>query len=52
MTSMNNRHSSERGQGMVEYGLILSMVSLFAVVLLAFLGSGIADMFTNILGSL
>ncbi len=38
---------SEDGQGMVEYGLILGLVAVAAVVALLILGPKISDMFTE-----
>lgn len=39
----------ELGQGLVEYALILVMVSVVMVVLLTVLGPGIKNIFANIL---
>ena len=41
-------NSDERGQGMVEYGLILALVAAVAAVTLKTLGSGLGDKFTSI----
>lgn len=38
----------ESGQGFIEYGLIICVVSIAAVVVLTFLGPQIATMFNNI----
>jgi len=38
----------ESGQGMVEYGLIIAVVAIVAVVTLSPLGTKIAAVFTNI----
>ncbi len=38
---------SEDGQGMVEYGLILGLIAIAAVVALIALGPTIAEMFDN-----
>ena len=43
---------SEEGQGMVEYGLIIALVAVVAIVGLTLLGPKIRDMFTNIAGKL
>ena len=43
---------SEEGQGMVEYGLIIALVAVVAIVGLTLLGHKIRDMFTNIAGQL
>ncbi|MEH7094849.1 Flp family type IVb pilin [Neobacillus vireti] len=37
----------EQGQGMTEYGLILGLVALAAVVALTTMGGKIKDLFTN-----
>jgi len=42
----------ESGQGMVEYGLILAVVALVAVVGLTSLGSSLSDRFNSIVSSL
>lgn len=42
----------ERAQGMVEYGLILALISIAAVVLLGTIGGQLADTFKSISGSL
>lgn len=36
------------GQGMVEYGLILALVSVVAIAALLLLGPAIADIFTDV----
>ena len=38
----------ERGQGMVEYGLILALVSVVAIVALLILGPKVAGIFTDV----
>jgi pilus assembly protein Flp/PilA len=40
------------GQGMVEYGLILALVSVVAIAALLILGPAIADIFTDVTGEL
>ena len=42
----------ERGQGLVEYVLILVLVAVVVIVILALLGPAIGDMFTNLMESL
>jgi len=39
----------ERGQGLVEYSLILVMVVLIVIVVLAVLGPGIGQIFSNLI---
>jgi pilus assembly protein Flp/PilA len=38
----------ERGQGLVEYALILVLVALIVIVILALLGPAIGNIFSNI----
>jgi len=42
----------EEGQAMVEYALILALVSVVAVVVLASIGTGITSIFTKIAADL
>jgi pilus assembly protein Flp/PilA len=49
---MNWFKNEESGQGMVEYALIIALVSIVAIAALVLLGPKIANMFTNINGKL
>lgn len=40
---------SEKGQGLVEYALILVLVALIVIVILALLGPAIGTVFSNII---
>jgi pilus assembly protein Flp/PilA len=40
---------SEKGQGLVEYALILVLVALIVIVILALLGPAIGGVFSNII---
>jgi pilus assembly protein Flp/PilA len=42
----------EKGQGLVEYALILVLVAVVVIVILAILGPAIADIFSNIVNSI
>lgn len=42
----------EEGQGMVEYALILALVSIAAIAVLPGLGTAIVNVFTTVTGSL
>lgn len=42
----------ERGQGLVEYALILVLVSIVVIVVLALLGPAIGNIFSTIMASL
>ena len=43
---------NEKGQGMVEYGLILALVAVVAAVGMGALGTGLSDQFTALVGKL
>ena len=42
-------HSSPRGQGLVEYALMILLVGIIVIVVLALYGSGVGNMFSNII---
>ncbi|MCD4752582.1 MAG: Flp family type IVb pilin [Anaerolineaceae bacterium] len=42
----------EKGQGLVEYALILVLVAIVVIVVLSLLGPAIGDIFSNIMGGL
>ncbi len=44
--------TTRKGQGMVEYGLIIALIAVVVIVGLTALGPKIRDMFTAISGSL
>ena len=46
------RRDSEDGQAMVEYGLILALVSVAAIVVLGFVGQDVNAVFTQIQNAL
>ncbi|TYQ12966.1 UNVERIFIED_CONTAM: pilus assembly protein Flp/PilA [Acetivibrio alkalicellulosi] len=39
---------SKKGQGMVEYGLIISLIAVACIAALIILGPSIADLFTEV----
>ena len=43
---------NDRGQGLVEYGLILALVAIVIIVALALLGPQIGNVFSNIYASI
>ena len=45
---MNSFNPNEKGQGLVEYGMIFIMVSLVVILLLAVLGPGVGNLYSNI----
>jgi pilus assembly protein Flp/PilA len=42
----------EKGQGLVEYALILVLVAVVVIVILALLGPAIGNVFSNIVGNI
>ncbi|MDI6695641.1 MAG: Flp family type IVb pilin [Anaerolineales bacterium] len=42
----------EKGQGLVEYALILVLVAIVVIVILALLGPAIGDVFSQILNAI
>ena len=49
---MNGLNKYSRGQGLVEYALILVLVALTVIVILSVLGQTIGETFSNIMNSL
>ena len=41
--------SSRKGQGLVEYALLILLVGIAVIVLLALFGTGVGNMFSNII---
>lgn len=41
-----------KGQGLVEYAIILILVVVVVLVLLAFFGTGVGDMFSNVVSTI
>jgi len=48
MSKVRNFLSDESGQGMAEYGLILALVAVVAILTLTGVGTAITDKFTDI----
>ena len=44
--------AKEKGQGLVEYALILVLVAIVVIVVLAILGPSISNIFENIIAAL
>jgi pilus assembly protein Flp/PilA len=47
-----NRVTKQHGQGMVEYALILVLVSIVVIVILLTMGNQIANVFSNVVAAL
>ena len=43
---------ADRGQGLVEYALILLLVAVIVIVVLAIMGPGIGNMFSNVVSNI
>ena len=52
MEMLKRLWNDEEGQGLVEYALIIVLISVVAIVAMGALGGGISQVFTNILGEL
>lgn len=52
MTYMRSLRNREEGQGLVEYALILSLVSIACIGALTALAGGINGVFTTVTGAL
>ena len=44
-------NSSPRGQGLVEYAMIILLVGIAVIILLALFGTGVGNMFSNIVAN-
>lgn len=42
-------HLRTRGQGLVEYAMLIMLVALLLIVLLVIFGSGVGNMYSNII---
>lgn len=49
---IRGKASDSKGQAMVEYGLLVTLIAIAALVGLALVGPKLSDMFTNIAGRL
>ena len=44
--------SSRKGQGLVEYALLILLVGIAGIVLLALFGTGVGNMFSNVISNI
>ncbi len=44
-------HFEPRGQGLVEYAMIILLVGLAVIVLVALYGTGVGNMFSNVIAN-
>jgi pilus assembly protein Flp/PilA len=52
LVELRDRLHRERGQGMVEYGLIIALIAIALVVVLGFVTGGLKTVFNSISSSL
>lgn len=43
--------ASPRGQGLVEYALVIILVAILVIVMLALFGSGVGNMFSTVIAN-
>ena len=48
LLNLAHRRDDERGQGMVEYALILVMIAIVVIVILQVVGSQVNNVFSNV----
>lgn len=41
-----------RGQGMVEYGLVIMLVAIIVILVIVFLGPAVANLFSNVVAKI
>ncbi len=44
-------HSPPRGQGLVEYAVIITLVAIIVLVILALFGTAVGNMFSNVIAN-
>jgi pilus assembly protein Flp/PilA len=52
LATLRGTFASQRGQGMVEYALILVLVSIVVIVILLTMGNQINNVFSNVVAAL
>ncbi len=49
---MEEKYQCDHGQGLIEYALIIVLVSIFAITILSVLGSAVGNVFSNVIANL
>lgn len=52
MEQMKKVLQNQKGQGMVEYGLILALIAVAAVTVMGTMGTNLTNMFSTVAGKL
>jgi pilus assembly protein Flp/PilA len=52
LMQLKTRINNEKGQGMVEYGLIIGLIAIVVIAALTAMGGGLKSVFNNITGEL
>jgi pilus assembly protein Flp/PilA len=52
LMQLKTRINNEKGQGMVEYGLIIGLIAIVVIAALTAMGDGLESVFNNITGEL
>jgi pilus assembly protein Flp/PilA len=52
MLAPGNRHDDERGQGLVEYGLIVVLIAIVVIVVVGAVGHQANNVFSNVANGL
>ena len=52
ISGLGSKKGGQRGQGMVEYALILVLVSIVVIVILLTMGNQIQNVFSNVVAAL
>jgi pilus assembly protein Flp/PilA len=50
--SLRSLYSFPRGQGLVEYALILVLVAIIVIIMLALFGGAVGNMYSNVIANL
>ncbi len=45
-------YPAERGQGLLEYAMILALIAIIVIVVLALLGPAVGNMFSNVVANI
>ena len=52
VAALTSRFGGEEGQGMIEYGLLVALISIVAIVTITAIGGGLTNNFQSVLNAL